>query len=107
MPRYRLPYLAGSIKESGKGKKVNIATYGHAGDGNLHVTIQYRRRNFAETSEAHELLGEIYRKAVEMQGKLSGEHGIGLTARLYVHADGADRDSADETRKRRSIRKGY
>ena len=84
VPRYRLPYLAGSIKESGEGKKVNIATYGHAGDGNLHVTIQYRRRNFAETSEAHELLGEIYKKAVEMQGKLSGEHGIGLTAKDYM-----------------------
>ena len=84
VPRYRLPYLAGSIKESGEGKKVNIATYGHAGDGNLHVTIQYRRRNFAETSEARELLGEIYKKAVEMQGKLSGEHGIGLTAKDYM-----------------------
>ena len=85
VPRYRLPYLAGAIiKESEVGKKVNIATYGHAGDGNLHVTIQYRRRNFAETSEAHELLGEIYKKAVEMQGKLSGEHGIGLTAKDYM-----------------------
>ncbi len=84
VPRYRLPYLAGSIKESGAGKKVNIATYGHAGDGNLHVTIQYRRRNFAETAEAHELLGEIYRKAVEMQGKLTGEHGVGITARDYM-----------------------
>ena len=84
VPRYRLPYLARSIKESGAGKKVNIATYGHAGDGNLHVTIQYRRRNFAETSEAHELLGEIYRKTVEMEGKLTGEHGVGLTAKDYM-----------------------
>jgi glycolate oxidase len=84
VPRYRLPYLARSIKESGAGKKVNIATYGHAGDGNLHVTIQYRRRNFAETAEAHELLGEIYKKAVEMQGKLTGEHGVGITARDYM-----------------------
>ena len=84
VPRYRLPYLAGSIKESGAGKKVSIATYGHAGDGNLHVTIQYRRRNFAETAEAHELLGEIYKKTVEMQGKLTGEHGVGLTARDYM-----------------------
>ena len=84
VPRYQLPFLAASIKESAKGKKVNIATYGHAGDGNLHVTIQYRKRNFAELEEAHELLGEIYRKAIDMAGKLTGEHGVGLTAKDYM-----------------------
>ena len=84
VPRYQLPLLARSIKESGAGKKVNIATYGHAGDGNLHVTIQYRKRNFAETQEAYELLGEIYRKTIEMRGKLTGEHGVGLTAKNYM-----------------------
>lgn len=84
VPRYRLPYLAGAIKEAGRGKKVNVATYGHAGDGNLHVTIQYRKRNFAELEEANELLGEIYRKTVEMEGKLTGEHGVGITVKDYL-----------------------
>jgi glycolate oxidase len=84
VPRYQLPLLAQAIAEIGKGKKVNIATYGHAGDGNLHVTIQYRKRNFAETEEAYQVLGAIYRKTIEMQGKLSGEHGVGLTAKNYM-----------------------
>jgi glycolate oxidase len=84
VPRYRLPYLARAIKEAGAGKKVNVATYGHAGDGNLHVTIQYRKRNFAELQEANELLGEIYRKTVDMQGKLTGEHGVGITVKDYL-----------------------
>jgi glycolate oxidase len=84
VPRYHLPLLARSIKEIGAGKKISIATYGHAGDGNLHVTIQYRKRNFAETEEAFELLGEIYRKTIEMNGKLTGEHGVGLTAKNYM-----------------------
>lgn len=84
VPRYRLPYLARAIKEAGAGKKVNVATYGHAGDGNLHVTIQYRKRNFAELQEANELLVEIYRKTVEMQGKLTGEHGVGITVKDYL-----------------------
>lgn len=82
--RYRLPYLARAVKEAGSGKKVNVATYGHAGDGNLHVTIQYRKRNFAELQEANELLGEIYRKTVEMEGKLTGEHGVGITVKDYL-----------------------
>jgi glycolate oxidase len=84
VPRYQLPLLAQSIQESGVGKKVNIATYGHSGDGNLHVTIQYRKRNFAETEEAYELLGEIYRRTMDMGGKLTGEHGVGLTAKNYM-----------------------
>jgi glycolate oxidase len=84
VPRYRLPSLMDAIKESAMGKKVTVANFGHAGDGNLHVTIQYRRKNFAELQEAHELLAEIYRKTVEMDGCLTGEHGIGLTVKDHL-----------------------
>jgi len=63
---------------------VTIATYGHAGDGNLHVTIQYRKGNFAESEEANELLGRIYEETLRMGGKLTGEHGVGLTVKNYM-----------------------
>lgn len=84
VPRYQLPFLVRAIQESTRGKSVRVATFGHAGDGNLHVTIQYRKRNFSELEEANELLGEIYRKTVEMGGKLTGEHGVGITAKEYM-----------------------
>jgi len=84
VPRYRLPFLVRAIQESVATKTVKVATFGHAGDGNLHVTIQYRKRNFAELEEANELLGDIYRKAIEMGGKLTGEHGVGITAKDYM-----------------------
>ncbi|HEY3276550.1 MAG TPA: FAD-linked oxidase C-terminal domain-containing protein [Syntrophorhabdaceae bacterium] len=85
VPRYELPFLVRAIRESEAGKSVKVATFGHGGDGNLHVTIQYRKKNFAETEEAHELLGEIYRKTVSMGGKLTGEHGVGITAKNYMN----------------------
>ena len=84
VPRYHLPPLARLIQEAGRGKKVTIATYGHAGDGNLHVTIQYRKGNFAESEEANELLGRIYEETLRMGGKLTGEHGVGLTVKNYM-----------------------
>lgn len=84
VPRYQLPFLVKAIKESEAGKTVKVSTFGHAGDGNLHVTIQYRKRNFSELQEANELLGEIYRKTVDMGGKLTGEHGVGITAKDYM-----------------------
>jgi glycolate oxidase len=84
VPRYQLPFLARAIKESESGRVVKVATYGHAGDGNLHVTIQYRRKSFSELQEANDLLAEIYIKTVGMQGKLTGEHGVGITVRDYM-----------------------
>jgi glycolate oxidase len=84
VPRYRLPLLAQFIRDISRDRLVNVATYGHAGDGNLHVTIQYRKGNFAETNEAYELLEQIYGRTIEMDGKLTGEHGVGLTAKGYM-----------------------
>jgi glycolate oxidase len=84
VPRYRLPALMTAIKESVSGKSVTVATFGHAGDGNLHVTILYRRKNFAELEEANDLLGEIYRRTVAMDGRLTGEHGVGMTVKDYL-----------------------
>ncbi len=84
VPRYKLPFLVKAIKEIGEGKKIKIATYGHAGDGNLHVTILYRKTNFTEINQAHEALEEIYKRVIDMDGTLTGEHGIGLTAKEYL-----------------------
>jgi len=71
VPRYELPFLVRAIKESEEGRPVKVATFGHGGDGNLHVTIQYRKKNFGELREAYELLEEIYKKTVNMGGKLT------------------------------------
>ena len=83
-PRYKLPFLVRTIRGMAPGKGINVAIYGHAGDGNLHVTIQYRKSNFAELEAATELLGEIYRETVGMGGKLTGEHGVGITVKNYM-----------------------
>lgn len=84
VPRYALPSLIKTIQDLCEGKKVRIANFGHAGDGNLHVTIMYRKRNFEETLEANELLEEIYRQTVAMNGRLTGEHGVGITAMPFM-----------------------
>jgi len=84
VPRYELPFLVRAIKESEAGRPVKVATFGHGGDGNLHVTIQYRKNNFGELREAYELLEEIYKKTVNMGGKLTGEHGVGITVKNYM-----------------------
>jgi glycolate oxidase len=69
VPRYKLPLLVKAIRELEYNKAIRVATYGHAGDGNLHVTMLHRRRNFNELNEAYNLLEKVYRKTLEMGGK--------------------------------------
>ncbi|MDD3845074.1 MAG: FAD-linked oxidase C-terminal domain-containing protein [Syntrophorhabdaceae bacterium] len=84
VPRYNLPFLVRFTGELKHSDAIKIATYGHAGDGNLHVTILHRRRNFAELEEAYNLLELIYRETISMGGSLTGEHGVGLTVMDYL-----------------------
>ncbi|MBA4418144.1 MAG: hypothetical protein C0392_09580 [Syntrophus sp. (in: bacteria)] len=84
VPRYQLPFLVKAIRALKYSPAIKIATFGHAGDGNLHVTILHRRRNFAELSEAYTILEEVYKKTMEMCGSLTGEHGIGITVKDYL-----------------------
>ena len=83
-PATNFHFWCGPSRRVSQASPVKVGTFGHGGDGNLHVTIQYRKKNFAELQEAHELLGEIYRKTVDMHGKLTGEHGVGITAKNYM-----------------------
>lgn len=84
VPRYRLPFLVKAIGEIEHNPEIRIATFGHAGDGNLHVTIMHRRRNFAELDEAYAILETVYKKTMEMGGSLTGEHGVGITVKDYL-----------------------
>jgi len=58
---------------------IRLSSFGHAGDGNLHI---YLCRDKMPDTEYREKLAEafrlLYEKARELRGKVSGEHGIGL-----------------------------
>ena len=63
-----------------------MATFGHAGDGNLHVNV-LTDENHREPSVAKRIdaaLAEIFRAALDLGGTLSGEHGIGIAKAKYM-----------------------
>ena len=74
--------------------KVTIEGFGHAGDGNLHIYAckegDMSLDEFAE--KAHDVMQEMYAKAVEMGGGILGEHGIGHGKIRFL------RDAAGEQR---------
>jgi glycolate oxidase len=85
VPRARIPQLLGGMREIAKVNRVRIISFGHAGDGNVHVNIL--KDNVPD--ERWELLvpdvtEEIYRLTLSLGGTLTGEHGIGATRRKYL-----------------------
>jgi len=78
--------------EVSKKVDIRIPSFGHAGDGNLHIYIckdgMDKRTWERKLNEAFELL---YAKAREYGGQVSGEHGIGYAKKKYLHKQLGDR----------------
>ena len=83
--------------------RLPIPTFGHLGDGNLHVNIMYHRDDRAEYLRAEKAVGELMRAVVALGGAISGEHGIGLAKSPFPRAAAfAGADQGDEGRERRA-----
>lgn len=61
-----------------------IVNFGHAGNGNLHVNIMYDACDQIQNQKAITCLKKIFETVLELDGTLSGEHGIGISKRDYV-----------------------
>jgi D-lactate dehydrogenase len=61
-----------------------IVTFGHAGNGNLHVNILFEPADPAQVERAHAAMARVFGLALSFGGTLSGEHGIGLAKRDFM-----------------------
>ena len=82
VPRSRIPDMVRVTREIGARHGFVVATYGHAGDGNLHANVLYDRPEQKHAVEA--AVAEILRAAVDMGGTITGEHGVGLAKRDFI-----------------------
>jgi glycolate oxidase len=55
-----------------------MPTFGHAADGNFHVHIMYRRDDPDQCARARRGIDALMRQVIELEGVITGEHGIGL-----------------------------
>ena len=81
VPRDRIPDMVGRIRAIAKHYDVEIALFGHAGDGNLHPTGMTDARDALELSRVEAAFDEIFSAAIELGGTITGEHGIGTKKR--------------------------
>ncbi|HHY59943.1 MAG TPA: FAD-binding protein [Clostridia bacterium] len=84
VPRSKITEMLLFLEELAKKYNLHIGTFGHAGDGNLHPTILTDARDKEEMERVHKAIDEIFAKAVELGGTLSGEHGIGMAKAKYM-----------------------
>jgi glycolate oxidase len=82
VPRTRVVDLLAEIDRIREATGIRMLTYGHAGDGNLHVNFLWN--DAAEAPRVSEGLGELFHAVVAMRGTLSGEHGIGTSKADYL-----------------------
>ena len=86
VPRAELPKLVKGVKQIGENYKFRTVCYGHAGDGNIHIRIikgdlteeQWKGQYIKNA------IAEIFVLCKNLNGTISGEHGIGLIQQEYM-----------------------
>ncbi len=84
VPRSAIPEAVRRLKAVSARFGLPIVIYGHAGDGNLHPTILFDRRQADQWAAAQQMAAEVFALALEVGGTLSGEHGVGALKRPYI-----------------------
>jgi glycolate oxidase len=81
VPRGRVPELLVAIQAAADRHGVRVATFGHAGDGNLHPNFVFGHDDPRAAELTETVRDEIFAAALAMGGTVTAEHGIGLSRR--------------------------
>ena len=85
VPRANIPQLVKGVREITKKYGITAISYGHAGDGNVHVNIlKGTEDNPAWDENLDKAIREIFALTVSLGGMISGEHGIGYSQKEYL-----------------------
>ncbi len=82
VPRSRIPEMIARAKAIGAAEGLAVATYGHAGDGNLHCNVLFDRAD--ERPKVDRAVAAILHAAVDLGGTITGEHGVGLAKKDFL-----------------------
>ena len=82
VPRGEMARYIARAKQLGKETHLTVATYGHAGDGNLHTNILYDSP--ADRPRVDAAVAELMALAVQLGGTITGEHGVGSAKQAFI-----------------------
>lgn len=84
VPRSKIADMVLEINRIAQKYDVQICTFGHAGDGNLHPTCPTDARNADELHRVEQAFEDIFEAAVRLGGTITGEHGVGTVKAPYL-----------------------
>jgi glycolate oxidase len=84
VPRSELAGMIRAVEAIARRHRLNIATFGHFGDGNLHPTILTDERDTEEMHRVELAFAEIVEATLERGGTITGEHGVGLAKKPFL-----------------------
>jgi glycolate oxidase len=90
VPRSELAAMVSFVAATASRFGLQIGTFGHMGDGNLHPTFLADERNADEMDRVHHALDAIVARTLELGGTITGEHGVGLAKKPWLRQQMGD-----------------
>ena len=84
VPMSRIAEMLKGVEAIAERHSLQIATYGHAGDGNLHPQILYDGYDPEQVKSMEAATAELFKLSIDLGGTLTGEHGIGLSKASFM-----------------------
>ncbi len=84
VPKTKIPQLVDFTEKLSGELDIIILTFGHAGDGNIHVNIMVDKNNPEENQRGQTAKRLLFEHVMSLSGTLSGEHGVGITKAPYL-----------------------
>ena len=82
--RSKLPEMVQGITDIATKYDIQVGIFGHAGDGNLHPTFLLDMQDKDELARTEKAVIELFQLAIDLDGTISGEHGIGLEKKPFL-----------------------
>ncbi|MBN2654315.1 MAG: FAD-binding protein [Nitrospirae bacterium] len=87
VPRDKIAAILKDIKKLSEESGIKIISFGHAGDGNLHVNIMTDKNDPEEYRQGLAIVKKLFEITLNYKGSISGEHGIGITKAPYLEME--------------------
>lgn len=84
VPVNALPEFLYKLAQLCANSQITNINFGHAGNGNIHVNLLINPDNKDESIRAEQCLNDIFDLVIQLNGTLSGEHGVGREKRAYI-----------------------
>ena len=83
VPRGRLEELFVFTEYLQKKHGLSVASFGHAGDGNIHVNVMVDENAPDAAARRDAALDDLFKKVLALGGVITGEHGVGLAKKRW------------------------